>query len=192
MNHFCFYVFSLLTLLANSPAFATDYVLEPVHTQILFFADHLGFSKSQGEFLKFDGQLSFDPENPTATSVAVSIDASSIDMDHEKWNDHMRNPDFLHVEKYPTIEFKSTRVEVISNKQAKLHGDLTMIGQTHPVVLDVVYNKSGVHPFSGKFISGFSATTQVKRSLYGMNYGLPAVGDDIEIRLEVEGERISK
>ena len=104
----------------------------------------------------------------------------------------MRNPDFLHVEKYPTIAFRSNLVEVISDSKAKMHGHLTMIGQTHPVVLDVVYNKSGVHPFSGKFISGFSATTQIERSLYGMNYGLPAIGDKIEIRLEVEGERISE
>lgn len=169
---------------------AADYVLEPVHTQILFFCDHLGFSKSQGEFLRFDGKFKFDPDKPEESEVSVTIDATSIDMDHQKWNDHMRNVDFLHVSKYPTIEYHSQRVEVINDEHAKVHGALTMLGQTHPVVLDVKHNKSGVHPFSGNFVAGFSATTEFKRSQFGMTYGLPALGDSVEIRLEIEGERI--
>ena len=180
----------VLLLAVCTPVSAADYKLEPVHTQILFFCDHLGFSKSQGEFLKFNGQFTFDPEDPQSSSVEVSIDANSIDMDNDKWNDHMRNEDFFNVEKFPTIQFKSTQVEVQTKQLAKVHGDLTILGQTHPVVLDVKYNKSGVHPFSGNYVSGFSATTNVKRSQFGMTYGLPALGDDIEIRLEIEGERI--
>ena len=180
-------------LIAACPSvYSADYVLEPVHTQILFFCDHLGFSKSQGEFLKFSGRFTFDPDNLQASKAEVTIDANSIDMDHEKWNDHMRNEDFFNVNKFPTIEFKSTKVEVESEQTAQVHGDLTIIGQTHPVVLNVKYNKSGVHPFSGNYISGFSATTTIKRSRYGMTYGLPALGDDVEIRLEIEGERIEQ
>ena len=102
----------------------------------------------------------------------------------------MRNEDFFDVDKFPTINFKSTKVEIESEQLAQVHGDLTIIGQTHPVVLKVKYNKSGVHPFSGKYVSGFSATTTIKRSKYGMTYGLPALGDEVEIRLEIEGERI--
>ena len=173
-------------------AYGANCVLEPVHTQILFFCDHLGFSKSQGEFLKFNGHFSFDPENPSTAKAEVSIDAASIDMDHAKWNDHMRNSDFLDVEKYPTIEFKSVHVEAQSDKQALVHGELTMLGQTHPVILKVSHNKSGVHPFSGNYIAGFSASTTIKRSQYGMTYGLPALGDEIEIRLEIEGERVDE
>lgn len=181
-----------LLLVCCAPTYAADYVLEPVHTQILFFCDHLGFSKSQGEFLTFSGHFKFDPKNPHASSAEVTIDAGSIDMDNDKWNDHMLNEDFFHVEKFPTIEFKSTKVEVKTERLAYVHGDLTILGQTHPVILDVKYNKSGVHPFSGNYVSGFSATTTVKRSLYGMTYGLPALGDDIEIRLEIEGERVKQ
>lgn len=183
------YILLAVILAVCSPANSADYLLEPVHTQILFFCDHLGFSKSQGEFLKFNGRFTFDPENPQDASAEVIIDAASIDMDNDKWNDHMRNEDFFDVSKFPTIEFKSTKVEVESEQHARVHGDLTIIGQTHPVTLDVKYNKSGVHPFSGKYISGFSATTMIKRSQYGMTYGLPALGDDVEIRLEIEGER---
>ena len=180
-------------LITVCPAvYSADYVLEPVHTQILFFCDHLGFSKSQGEFLNFSGKFTFDPENPAASTAEVTIDANSIDMDNDKWNDHMRNEDFFDVEKFPTIEFKSTKVEVESENQARVHGNLTIIGQTHPVVLAVTHNKAGVHPFSEKFISGFSATTTIQRSQYGMTYGLPALGDEVEIRLEIEGVRIDQ
>ena len=182
----------LLLFVVCPAAHSANYTLEPVHTQILFFCDHLGFSKSQGEFLKFSGQFTFDPKNPQASSAEVTIDANSIDMDNDKWNDHMRNEDFFDVTRFPTIRFKSTKVEIQSERLAQVHGDLTIIGQTHPVVLEVKYNKSGVHPFSGRYITGFSASTTVKRSQYGMTYGLPALGDDIEIRLEIEGERVEQ
>ena len=186
------FFFILIFALFSHQSIAANYQLEPVHTQILFFCDHLGFSKSQGEFLKFSGSFNFDPKDIRASTAQVTIQAASVDMDNEKWNDHMRNEDFFDVEKYPTIKFKSTRVEVVSANKINLHGRLTMLGHTEPVVLKVTHNKSGVHPFSGKYVSGFSATTSVKRSLFGMNYGLPALGDDVEIRLEVEGERLSE
>ena len=179
--------FLLLILFVSPNLLADDYKLEPVHTQILFFGDHLGFSKSQGEFLQFDGTFSFDPENPKASIVQVTIQTSSIDMDNQKWNDHMMNEDFFDVEKFPTMTFKSTHVENISENNMDIVGDLTMLDVTHHVTLKVTHNKSGVHPFSGKYIAGFSATTTIKRSMFGMTYGLPALGDDIEVRLEVEG-----
>jgi len=179
--------FLLLILFVSPNVLADDYKLEPVHTQILFFGDHLGFSKSQGEFLQFDGTFSFDPENPKASIVQVTIQTSSIDMDNQKWNDHMMNEDFFDVEKFPTMTFKSTHVENISENNMDIVGDLTMLDVTHHVTLKVTHNKSGVHPFSGKYIAGFSATTAIKRSMFGMTYGLPALGDDIEVRLEVEG-----
>lgn len=188
MTHINKRLFFLLLLFVNTSfVHADDYALEPVHTQILFFADHLGFSQSQGEFLQFSGGFTFDPEKPEASSVDVTIQTDSIDMDHQEWNDHMKNQDFFDVEKFPTMTFKSNKVEVLDSGKMRLHGQLTMIGQTHPVVMDVQHNKSGVHPFSGKFIAGFSAHTTIKRSLFGMTYGLPALGDDIKVRLEVEG-----
>ena len=87
------------------------------------------------------------------------------------------------------MTFKSTAIEVTGENTAKITGDLTLLGVTHPVTLDVTHNKSGTHPYSGKFVSGFSATTTIKRSAFGMKYGLPAVSDDVEVRLEVEGIR---
>ncbi|MDW3094078.1 MAG: YceI family protein [Gammaproteobacteria bacterium] len=185
-------LFLLILGFISSTSFAANYQLEPVHTQILFFCDHLGFSKSQGEFLKFDGTFSFDPENPQASTIEVTINTDSIDMDDQKWNDHMKNEDFFDVENFPAMTFTSTNVEPLENSKMNVHGDLTILGKTETVVLNVMHNKSGKHPFSGKYTAGFSATTQIKRSLFGMTYGLPALGDDIEIRLEVEGQKIAE
>jgi len=185
-------IFLLLIALPCSASFAASYQLEPIHTQILFFCDHLGFSKSQGEFLKFDGSFSFDPDNMRASMVEIVIDSASIDMDNQKWNDHMKNQDFFDVDKHPKMTFISNKVEPMSDNTMNIHGNLTILGHSEPIILTVTHNKSGVHPFSGKYTAGFSAYTNVKRSLFGMTYGLPALGDDIEIRLEVEGQKITE
>lgn len=166
-----------------------EYSFDKAHTQILFFVNHLGFSNSQGEFHDYDGKILFDMDNPETSSVEVTIQTASIDMDDEKWDDHMRNEDFFHVEKYPTMEFKSTDIKVTGENTADITGDLTLLGVTKPVTLHVTHNKTGQHPMNGKMISGFSGHATIKRSEFGMEYGLPMIGDDVEIRLEVEAER---
>ncbi len=182
---------SAALLFAALPAQAAPYKydFDKVHTQILFFANHLGYSHSMGKFLNFDGHFNFDTDNPAASSVEVSIDTSSIEMNDQKWNDHMKNADFFNVEKFPAMTFKSTKIDVTGENTANITGDLTILGVTKPVVLAVTHNKTDKHPYSGKIVSGFSATTTVKRSEFGMTYGLPAVADDIEVRIEVEGPR---
>ncbi len=174
------------------PAQAADkYKFDTVHSQVIFFVSHLGFSKSEGEFLDFDGGFSFDQKNWGNSSVEVVIDTNSISLDDGPWDKHMKNEDFFHVEKYPTMTFKSTKVESKDGKTGTITGDLTLLGVTKPVTLDVTFNKAGAHPFNPKKqLIGFSATGTLKRSEFGMNYALPAVGDDVEIRIEVEAEKI--
>ncbi len=179
----------LIAPLSNAKAEAVEYEFDTVHSQIIFFVDHLGFAKSEGEFLHFDGGFTFDPENVEASSVDVTIDTSSISLDDEKWDAHMKNADFFDVEKYPTMTFKSTGIEKTSENTGKLTGDLTMLGQTHPVTLDVKMNKVGTHPRSGNQHAGFSATGTLNRSQWGMEYGLPMVGDEVEMRIEVEASK---
>lgn len=178
------------TPVAETPPAATStfgYEFDTVHTQVLFFVDHIGFSKSQGEFLEFDGGFNFVEGDWSQSSVEVDIDTNSITMNNGKWDAHMKNADFFDVEKFPTMTFSSTKVEPIDGKTGKVHGNLTILGVTKPVVLNATFNKAGIHPFSKRFVAGFSATTSVKRSDFGMTYGIPAIGDNIEIRLEVEG-----
>jgi len=181
----------MFVLGAASPAKAEveTYDFDKAHTQILFFVDHLGFSKSQGEFHTYDGNIKFDQENPENSSVEVVIQTDSIDMDDQKWDDHMKNEDFFNVTEYPTMMFKSTGIEVTGENAGKITGDLTLLGVTKPVTLDVTFNKAGKHPFNDKYVAGFSGNTLIKRSEWGMEYGLPMIGNDVHVRLEVEAVR---
>lgn len=162
------------------------YELESPHTQILFNVNHLGFSNSWGKFLEYDGAIQFDRENPANSKVDVTIKTASIEMNDKAWNDHLKNADFFDVEQFPVMTFKSTGIEVTGDDTAKINGDLTIKGVTKPVVLDTTMNKVGNHPMKGTPMAGFSATTTIKRSDFGINYGLPMVGDEVKIILEAE------
>mgnify|MGYP006446376607 CR=1 FL=1 len=165
------------------------YSFDKAHTQILFFVDHLGFSMSQGKFHDYEGHFVFDRTVPENSSVSVTISAGSIDMDHEKWNTHMRSQDFFAAGHFPDITFESTEITVTGDKTAKITGDLTMRGKTNAVTLDTRFNRSAKHPFSGDYVAGFSATARLDRTQWGMDYGVPQIGKDVRIRLEVEGIR---
>ncbi len=182
----------MLSFTGPAQAQAETYEFDKAHTQILFFADHLGFSKSQGEFHDYDGHFVFDRENPENSSIDVTIQTASIDMDMDRWDDHMKNEDFFNVEEFPTMTFKSTAIEVTGENTANITGDLTLLGETRPVTLAVTHNKSGPHPMNNKMIAGLSATATIDRSEWGMSYGLPMMSPEVEIRLEVEGMRVEE
>lgn len=190
MKFFVLLLMSLVVLNSHSARAEIEmYEYDKVHTQIMFFISHLGFSISEGEFHDFDGLIEFNRSKPEKSKVNITIQTASIDMDDEKWNDHMKNEDFFNVEKFPTMTFKSNKIDVTGEKTAKITGDLTILETTKPVTLDVTFINSGKHPFGEKYVAGFSAKTNIKRSDFGMTYGLPNVGDDVEIRLEVEAHR---
>lgn len=179
---------ALLLLPAAALAAPQAYELEAPHTQVLFSVDHLGFTKSYGQFTGISGGFTFDPEAVETSSVEVTIDTNSLSMEHGKWDAHLKNPDFFNVEKFPTMTFKSTKIEKTGEKTGKLTGDLTLLGVTKPVTLDVTWNKSGPHPMSGTPVAGFSARGTLKRSDFGMNYGVPNVGDEVEMIIEAQGD----
>jgi len=168
---------------------ADRYYFDKVHTQILFFVDHLGFSKSQGEFLDYEGYFEFDPAKPQASKVQVTIKTASLDMDDTVWETKLLGSEFFKAKKFPNMVFTSTSIEVTGENTGKLKGNLTLLGKTNPVELDVIFNKAGIHPISKNYVAGFSATAQIKRSDFGMMYALPIVGDEVELRLEIEGIR---
>lgn len=179
---------SALMFFAVAPAQAETltYKLDKPHTQVVFAVNHLGFSNSIGKFLDYDGTITYDKAAVENSSVAVTIKTASVDLADQKWNDHMKNKDFFNVEQFPEMTFKSTKIERTGENTANITGDLTLLGVTKPVVLAAVLNQEGKHPMSGKAGIGVSATAKIKRSEFGMNYGLPMVGDDVDIRIEVE------
>lgn len=178
-----------LTVCAFSSAQAETktYKFDPLHTQILFFVEHMGFSHSNGKFLKFDGDFTFDEAKPAEGKTQITIQTDSLNMDDAKWEEHVKAKDMFNVAQFPTMAFKSTKVEMTGEKTAKLTGDLTMLGQTKPVTLDVIWNKCGEHMMSKAPTCGFDATGTLKRSEWGMAYGIPMVSDEVKLMITVEG-----
>jgi polyisoprenoid-binding protein YceI len=164
---------------------ATEYTLDPNHTFPNFTINHLGFSTMHGRFNKTEGKMVYDPANQTG-SVEIVIDASSIDTGHAKRDEHLQSPDFLNAVEFPEITFKSTTVEFDDGNLAKVTGDLTILGVSKSVVLDVTNAHCGEHPFNQKLMCGFDANTTIKRSDFGVSYGLPAIGDEMTLMFEVE------
>ena len=139
-----------------------------------------------GRFNTVGGDISFDKDAVEKSTVSVTIDTTSVDTNHAKRDEHLRSPDFFNAKEFPKMTFKSTTIEKTGDKTGKLHGDLTMLGVTKPVVLDVTFNKDGVSPASKLETAGFSARGTVKRTEFGMKYGAPAIGDDIQLLIEIE------
>lgn len=174
----------------STPAVAApqSYQFDKAHTHILFFIDHMGFSKMVGQFRGFDGTLDFDPADPAASSVSVSIQVASVATDVEKLDEHLRKPDFFDAEKFPTMTFASTSVAAAGEGKLKVVGNLTLLGVTKPVTLDVTVNKAGPHPFTKAPAAGFSITGSIKRSDFGMNFMQGMLGDEVAIRIETEAQ----
>ena len=183
---------SALFILPQSAQAADQYEFDKAHTQIMFSVSHLGFSNSHGRFTDFDGGFTFDAEKVEDSVIDVTINSGSIEMDHKGWNDHLKNADFLYIEKFPEISFQSNEIVKTADDRGEVSGDLTILGITKPVTLEVVFNREGIHPYSKRHVAGFSATGEVKRSDFGMTYGLPGVGDMVSIKIEVEGMKIEE
>lgn len=179
---------------ADAPAVSTDiakapagaYALEKSHASITFKVMHMGFANYTMRFNDFDSAINLDPANPEKSSVTASIKPASLDANNAKLTAHTSGPDFFDVAKHPTITFKSTKVEKTGATTGKVHGDLTMLGVTKPIVLDATFNGGGEHVMMKKYDIGFSATTTVKRSEFGMDYGIGMVGDDVQVAIEAE------
>lgn len=179
-----------LSLAAPAMAAEEEYVFDRSHTQILFEYDHLGFSITQGTFTEWEGVLVIDADNPAASRVEVTIQAASLSTGFADRDAHLRSADFFETDTYPTATFVSSHVEQTGENTLAVTGDLTIHGETREVTLDVVVNAHGPHPMSGQTTLGFTATTTVSRSDFGLGLYAPAVGDAVTIR--ISGEAIRK
>lgn len=161
------------------------------HSAIEFSVRHMMISRVRGRFEKFDGIINLDEQNPRNTTVDVTIDAASISTRDAQRDGHLRSADFLNVEQYPTLHFRSTRVDVTSANTALLHGDLTIAGQARPVTLDVTFVGKSQSPW-GHTSYGFEGSTKISRKEWGLvwNVGLETggvlVSDEIAITIELE------
>ena len=175
----------------SGPALAADtFEIDPAHTKVVFLVNHLGYSNMIGGFNDIAGNFVFDQDNIANSTVELVIQAASIDTEHEARDEHLRSPDFLNVEEFPEITFVSTGVEQTGEKTGKITGDLTILGETRPVTLDVTFNAMAPHPipaYNGVVVAGFSVRAQVNRIDHGMTYAQGGIGDVLDLIIEVEG-----
>ncbi len=168
-----------------------NWIVDNSHSEVEFTVKHLMISTVKGRFKTLGGTVVFDPANHTTSEIDVTIDAASVDTHDEKRDGHLKSPDFFDVAQYPTLTFKSTNVEKISDENFKVTGDLTMHGVTKPVVLDVEYGGQGKSPF-GYTAAGFTAKTSLNRKDFGLNWNVAMeaggvmVSEKVNINLEIE------
>ena len=174
-----------IALLPVNSVLAANYTIDPGHTYVSFAINHLGFSTMRGKFNEQSGTMQYDPASKKA-SVTIEIDAASIDTGHDKRDEHLRSPDFLNAVENPTITFKSTSTDWSGDKLTAVTGDLTVLGVTKSVTLKVSSINCGEHPFNKKQVCGFDAEGSIKRTDYGVNYGAPAIGEVMDLQIEVE------
>ncbi len=182
-------IFALLCLSALASVSATaqagTWHLDPPHSAAQFSIRHLGISTVRGTFTKVNGVVE-NPDDPSKASVNVTIEASSVDSRVQRRDDDLRSAHFFDVAQYPSITFKSTRVESAGPGKLRVTGDLAIHGVTKQVVLDVDGPTPPVKDARGNSHRGVSATTTIKRSDFGMNFMQGMVGDQVDIQLDVE------
>ncbi len=175
----------LITTLPLAAHASDSYTVDPNHTYPHFSISHLGFSTMQGRFDQSSGKVTLDRAAKNGT-VDISIEAASLTTGHAKRDDHLRSPDFFNVAENPKITFKSSSIKFKGDMPASVEGNLTMLGVSKPVTLAIDAFKCGTNPMNKKELCGAAASAQIKRSDFGMKYGLPAIGDDIKLVFEIE------
>lgn len=177
---------ALAAAFAVSSAAASDsYSLDSRHTFPSFEVNHLGFSIQRGRFNKTSGKITFDAAAKKGTAE-ITIDAASVDTGLDKLEEHLRGEDFFNVARFPTITFKSDKFDFEGDKVKSVSGNLTMLGVTKPVTLSAAHFNCGVHPMNKKAMCGGDFATTVKRTDFGMKYAVPAVADEVALRIQVE------
>ena len=146
---------------------------------------HFGFSNPSGKWLA-DGTLVLDEAKPKDSKVNVTIKVGDLVTAIPKLDENLKGNEFFDVAKFPTATFVSDKVDVTGTNTAKVHGTLTLHGVSKPIVLDVKLNKLGISPVSNKKTAGFTATTKLKRSDFGVDAYLPGLGDEVKINIEAE------
>jgi polyisoprenoid-binding protein YceI len=175
-------------VVASTAAFAAPvtYKIDPNHTSVVASWSHFGFSNPIANFGDAEGSITYDPANVGTSKVEVTLPLSGLDSHVAKFDEHLRSADFFDAEKFPTITFKSTKVEAAGDKKLRVFGDLTIKGITKPVVLDTTINKIGEQPMAKRAAAGFDATTTIKRSDFGVDKYVPNVSDNVTLRITTE------
>ncbi len=184
----------VLALPSLAHAAGSAWKIDPVHSSVGFSIRHLVISTVRGQFTNYSGTVTLDDADPTRSTVEATIDAASIGTQVPDRDKHLRSPDFLDVAKYPSISFRSTKVEK-AGEALKVTGDLTLHGVTKPVTLEVTATPA-IKGMYGETRRAFSGTARISRKEFGLTWNKvveagPVVGDDIAVTLELEAVKDS-
>ena len=166
------------------------YALDSSHGKVTYSIDHMGFSTYVGQFTEVEAQLVLDVANPANSTLTATIPLASASKDSAGLNRHLQTADFFDTANHPVATFRSTRIVLDKDdaNEADVYGELTLRGVTREVKLEVEFNQAGA--MMGSYRAGFDGEAKIKRSDFGINYALPALGD--EVKLHIEGEFVKQ
>jgi polyisoprenoid-binding protein YceI len=181
-------LFSLVGLIAltapGAAVRAETYTVDPVHSSLLFRIKHLSVSYVYGRFNNPEGTINVDDADPTKSSFDISVKVANIDTGNKNRDNHLKTPEFFNASEFPTMTFKSTSVKVGDDKKLEVTGNLTIHGQTKPVTATLEHVGTGNTPMGQR--AGYDGSLTIKRSDFGMNQMLEAIGDDVTIKIGLE------
>jgi polyisoprenoid-binding protein YceI len=178
-------VVALISAFVSSADAADTFKIDPVHSFVLFSVQHLGIASTYGRFNDISGTVAFDKDDPSKSSVELSVQVESLDTHNSIRDRSVKSRDFFDAKQFPTMTFKSTKVEG-SGDMLKVSGDLTIHGVTKPLTVDFKNGGEGKGVF-GEMRGGGETRFTIKRSDFGMNFELGEVGDEVTIILSLEG-----
>ena len=188
-------------LLASAPraqAQPANFTVDPEHFSIGFLVMHIGYAKVLSLFREASGSFTFDEQKGELSNVRMVIKTASVYSAHQARDEHVKGPDFLNVREFPELVFVGRQAQRTGERTGKLTGDMTLLGRTRPVTFDLTLNKAAVYPIATgglfsrpNYVVGVSARGTLKRSEFGMTYGVAdgLVGDEVEMIIELEGIR---
>jgi polyisoprenoid-binding protein YceI len=192
MHRFMLTALLVFALTATALGDTSVWEIDPAHSSAQFAVRHLMVSTVRGEFGKMSGTLKLDDSDPTKSSIEATIDATSINTRIAKRDEHLKSPDFFDVAKYPTVTFKSKKIETAGEGKFTVTGDLTLRGVTKEVVLNIEGTTTPVKDPMGKVRLGGGATTKINRKDFGLAYnraletGGVLIGEEVNVTIDVE------
>ncbi len=165
---------------------AGSYVLDPAHGKITWSVSHMGFSTYVGQFSDVSANLQLNSADPAASKLDASVRLDSVGTFSEGLDKHLKTADFFDTAKFPVATFRATSVRQTDANSADITGNLTLRGVTRPIVIQAHFNQAGVSPVSKAYTVGFDGRARIKRSDFGINYGLPLLGDEVTLQFEAE------
>jgi polyisoprenoid-binding protein YceI len=159
--------------------------VDPAHTEIAFSIDAVGYPRTEGRFTRFDGRIAIDLDRPERSRVAFHVETRSVDVGSSSFSDYLRSAAFLDAARYPSIDFVSTSVAKLNDHAIRVSGELTLLGVTKPLDVDVeVKRLAGGHRF------GFVADADIDRLAFGMTSGFPLVSRDVALHIASEAAEL--